>query len=254
MAPPLITLLTDFGAGSGYPAQLKGVVLAACPEARIVDLSHDVPQFDIMAGALLLDACARWFPAGAVHVGVVDPGVGTSRRAICVVDGDGRRFVGPDNGLFTPYLEGARTFVLANPAIVPQPKFATFHGRDLFAPVAAWVANGGAVEQLGPEISDAVRLPWPRAEREHDGVVGEVMTADSFGNLVTSIRSEDLPGPPVSVEVAGHRVRFVRTYGDVAPGELLSLIGSGGRLEIAVREGSAARMIGTGIAVKALLR
>ena len=252
--PPLITLLTDFGAGSGYPAQVKGVILSVRPDARIVDISHEVPQFDVMTGALLLDACARWFPAAAVHLAVVDPGVGTERRALCVVDREGRRFVGPDNGLFTPFLDGARVFQLSNPAIVPSPASATFHGRDLFAPVAAGLAGGGAAEELGAAIDDPVRLAWPVAAREDHAVVGEVITADGFGNLVTSIRAADLPSAPVHVEVATHDARFVRTYGDGAPGELLALIGSGGRLEIAVREGSAARMIGTGVSVRAVLR
>jgi S-adenosylmethionine hydrolase len=250
---PLITLLTDFGAGSGYPAQMKAVILAASPQARIVDVSHEIPQFDVLAGALLLDACVRWFPAEAIHVGVVDPGVGTSRRAICVVDRAGRRFVGPDNGLFTAFFDGARVFDLVNPERVPRPASATFHGRDVFAPVAAWIGEGGAVEELGPEIEDPVRLPWPAAERDGKTLHGEVVAADTFGNLVTSIRAEDLGGAAPSVEVAGHQARFVRTYGDGNPGELLALVGSGGRLEIALREGSAARMIGTGVAVKAIL-
>ena len=254
-SPPLITLLTDFGAGSGYPAQMKGVILAARPDARIVDITHEVPQFDILAGALLLEASARWFPAEAVHVAVVDPGVGTARRAICVVDGAGRRYLGPDNGIFTPFLDGdgARVVQLANPTMVPQGLSATFHGRDLFAPVAAWLAAGGAVDALGPTIGDPVRLPWPVAQRDGQVVHGEVVWADTFGNLVTSIRAADLGGATPLVEVAGHEARFVRTYGDGAPGDLLALIGSGGRLEIAVREGSAERVLGTGVAVKATL-
>jgi S-adenosylmethionine hydrolase len=250
---PLITLLTDFGAGSGYPAQMKAVILSARADARIVDVSHEVPQFDVLAGALLLDACVRWFPVHAVHVGVVDPGVGTDRRGVCVVDREGRRFVGPDNGLFTPFLDGARVFNLANAAVVPRPRSATFDGRDVFAPVAAWLAGGGSPEELGPEIADAVALSWPMPMRDGQVVSGEVVAADTFGNLVTSIRAEDLGGAAVRVEIAGHDARFVRTYGDGAPGELLALIGSGGRLEIALREGSAARMIGTGVVVKAFL-
>ena len=253
MAAPLITLLTDFGAGSGYPAQVKGVILAAARDAVIVDLSHEVPQFDIRSGALLLEACVRWFPVDAVHVAVVDPGVGTSRRAVCVVDRDGRRFVGPDNGIFTPFLPGARAFQLSNPDRVPVPPSATFHGRDLLAPVAAWLARGGAASELGPELADPVRLPWPAAERNGKVVRGEVLAADTFGNLFTSIRADDLGGAAVTVEVEGRAARFVRTFGDGASGELLAMVGSGGRLELAVREGSAARLISVGAAVEALL-
>jgi hypothetical protein len=251
--PHLITLLTDFGAGSGYPAQMKGVILAALPDARIVDVSHEVPHFDVLAGALMLEACARWFPVEAVHVGVVDPGVGTSRRALCVVDASGRRFIGPDNGIFTPFLDGARAIQLSNAERVPQTVSRTFHGRDVFAPVAAWLAGGGDAGELGPEVHDPVLLPWPGSHRDGKAVVGAVVGADSFGNLVTSIRAEDLGGATVRVEVAGHEARFVRTYGDGAPGELLAMIGSGGRLEISIREGSAARMFGSGAFVKALL-
>ncbi len=123
MASPLVTLTTDFGAGSGYPAQVKAVLLTALPDLRIVDVSHEVPRYDVLAGALLLEACVPWFPAGAIHVGVVDPGVGTVRRALCLVDRDGRAFVGPDNGLFTPFLgTGARAYSIEAPGAVAAPR------------------------------------------------------------------------------------------------------------------------------------
>jgi S-adenosylmethionine hydrolase len=242
--PPIVTILTDFGAGSGYPAQMKGVVLRTLPDARLVDLSHDVPPFDVLAGALMLEACARAFPLGAVHLAVVDPGVGTARRPVCVVDADGRRLVGPDNGLFTPFLEGGwRVFLLSAPGIVPAPASATFHGRDLFAPVAAWLAGGGDPARLGPEVHDPVRLDWPRAVRKGDEVIGRTLTADPFGNLITSIREQDLGGAVASVRVGDRQARWVRTFGEGAKGELLAMIGSGGRVEIAVREGSAAAQL-----------
>jgi S-adenosylmethionine hydrolase len=245
--PPLITLLTDFGAGSGYPAQMKGVILGRLPQARLVDLSHEVPHFDVLAGALLLEACAPRFPLHAVHCAVVDPGVGTPRRPLCLVDGAGRRFVGPDNGLFTPFLgDGARAFALENREVVPEPESATFQGRDLFAPVAAWLAGGGAPGRLGPPVPDPVRLRWPEPQHEAGGLRGEVLLADPFGNLLTSLRSVHLPSGPLAVEVAGRPARVVRTYGDARVGELVALVGSSGRLEIAVREGSAARVLGLG--------
>jgi S-adenosylmethionine hydrolase len=246
-SPPIVTLLTDFGAGSGYPAQMKGVLLSAARDARFVDISHEVPPFDVLAGALLLEACAPRFPASAVHLAVVDPGVGTDRRPLCVVDPAGRRFVGPDNGLFTPFLcEGSRAYLLANREVVPEPASATFHGRDLFAPVAAWLAGGGDAALLGPAIEDPVRLRWPGARRAAGGVEGECLVADGFGNVLTSVREADL-GPisgPLEVRVAGRLARFVRTFGEGEEGELLALVGSGGRLEIAVRDGSAARLLG----------
>lgn len=248
MAGPLITLTTDFGAGSGYPAQVKGVLLAAHPDARLVDVSHDVPRHDVLAGALLLEACAPWFPRGAVHLAVVDPGVGTARRALCAVDADGRRFVAPDNGLLTPFLgPGTRAFALTPGEDRPlaHPRSATFHGRDLFAPAAALLAGGTAPERLGPPVDDPVRLSWPAATRRGDRLRGETLAADPFGNLVTSIRESDLGGAAVAgAEVDGRPTRWVHTFGEGAPGELLALVGSGGRIEIAVREGSAAAALG----------
>ncbi len=254
--PPIVTLLTDFGAGSGYPAQMKGVVLSAVPDARIVDLSHEVPHFDVLSGALLLEACVPRFPAHAVHCAVVDPGVGTSRRALCVVDAAGRRLVGPDNGLFTPFLAGGRAFELSDRAVVPEPESATFHGRDLFAPVAAWLAAGGDAARLGPEVRDPVRLAWEEPRRSGERLDGACLAADGFGNVATSIAARHLAGAQVrAVEVAGRTVRFVRTFGDAAPGEAVALLGSGGRVEIAVREGSAARQLGLarGTAISVLL-
>jgi S-adenosylmethionine hydrolase len=247
MSPALVTLLTDYGAGSGYPAQVKGVLLAALPDARLVDVSHEVPRHDVLAGALLLEACAPWFPRGAIHLAVVDPGVGTARRALCVVDPEGRRFVGPDNGLFTPFLgPGARAFAIAEGGLVPAPRFATFHGRDLFAPAAVLVARGTEPAALGPPVDDPVRLPWPRAEVAPGEVRGETLAADPFGNVVTSVRLSDLPaGRAVArVEVGGRVARWVRTFGEGRPGELLALVGSGGRVELAVREESAAALLG----------
>jgi S-adenosyl-L-methionine hydrolase (adenosine-forming) len=253
-APPIVTLLTDFGAGSGYPAQMKGVLLAALPEAQLVDLSHDVPHYDVLAGALLLEACVPRFPARAVHCAVVDPGVGTPRRPLCVVDAAGRKLVGPDNGLFTPFLGGARAFLLANPEVAPEPASATFHGRDLFAPVAAWLAAGGDPGRLGPAVPDPLRLRWPEPRRAGEELLGEVLLADAFGNLLTNLRAADLPAGPPQVELAGHAARWVRTYGEARPGELVALLGSSGRLELAVREGSAARALGVGRGVTVKVR
>jgi S-adenosylmethionine hydrolase len=242
----LITLTTDFGAGSGYPAQMKAVLLSALPGARLVDVSHEVPRHDVLAGALLLEACLPWFPADAVHLAVVDPGVGTERRALCVRDADGRTLVAPDNGLLTPFLgDGARAFAIEPGRAVPPPRSATFHGRDLFAPAAAFVARGGDPAALGPAVADPVRLPWPAAVRRGEELAGETLAADSFGNLVTSIREHDLAGAPVvRAEAGGRPVRWVRTYGEASAGEVVALVGSGGRVEIAVREGSAAAVLG----------
>lgn len=253
----LFTLTTDFGAGSGYPAQVKAVLLSAVPDARIVDVSHEVPRHDVLAGALLLEACVPWFPPPAIHLAVVDPGVGSARRALCVRDPGGRTFVAPDNGLLTPFLgQGARAFAIEAGLAVPRPRSATFHGRDLFAPAAAFVAKGGDPAALGPPVADPIRLAWPAAVRRGAELAGETLAADPFGNLVTSIREADLGGARVAeVEVAGRPARWVGTYGEGAPGELLALVGSGGRVEISVREGNAATLLGSvrGLAVRLVL-
>jgi len=245
---PLFTLTTDFGSASGYPAQLKGVLLSAVPEARIVDVTHDVPAYDLTVGALLVEAALPWFPRETIHLVVVDPGVGTARRGLVVTDVEGRRLLGPDNGVLTAALgRGARVRALAEHGVLPPPRSTTFHGRDLFAPAAAYLARGGTAAALGPEVSDPVLLDWPAAVREGDEVRGVTLAADPFGNLATSIRAADLVGAAVvEVDVAGQQARFVRTYGEAARGELVALVGSAGRVEVAVREGSAARSLGGG--------
>jgi S-adenosylmethionine hydrolase len=254
---PLFTLTTDFGAASGYPAQVKAVLLSAIPEARIVDVTHEVPPFDLGAAALLVESALPWFPRDAIHLVVVDPGVGTARRGLVVSDAEGRRYLGPDNGVFTPLLvPGVRIHCLAGGGVLAAPRSATFHGRDLFAPAAAYLARGGTPAALGPEVRDAVRLDWPMAERTGDEVIGTTLAADPFGNLITSIRAGDLSGAGVlEVEVGGQRARFVRTFGEGEPGELLALVGSGGRVEVAVREGSAAGRLGVarGLRVRLVL-
>jgi hypothetical protein len=255
---PVVTFLSDFGAGSGYPAQMKGEVLRRLPDATLVDLSHDVAPFDVLGGALLLEACVPRFPEAAVHLAVVDPGVGTKRRPLCVVDPEGRRLVGPDNGLFTPFLgAGSAAFLLSDPGIVPHDPSPTFHGRDLFAPVAAWLAGGGIPARLGPRVRDPVTLEWPIPVRTTNALEGKCLAADRFGNLATSIRRYDLAASAVAAVTVGERiVRLVATFGDAEPGELVALWGSSGRLEIAVREGSAAREpgLGRGVPVHVRLR
>jgi len=248
VARPVVTFLSDFGAGSGYPAQMKGGVLRRLPDATLVDLSHDVAPFDVLGGALLLEACVPRFPEAAVHLAVVDPGVGTRRRPLCVVDPAGRRLVGPDNGLFTPFLgAGSAAFLLSDPGIVGSDPSPTFHGRDLFAPVAAWLAGGGNPERLGPRVIDPTRLDWPVPVRTAGALEGQCLAADPFGNLATSIRRSDLADSEVAaVTIGGRSVRLVGTFGDAEPGELVALWGSSGRLEIAVREGSASRVLGLG--------
>jgi hypothetical protein len=239
---PLITLTTDFGEESYYLGALRGVLLSFCPEATLVDITHHVPPHGILEGAFVLaQACPR-FPAGTVHLAVVDPGVGGARRPLLLRSG-GHWYVGPDNGLFSPFLDGAPALY----RIHDDPTAgATFHGRDVFAPAAARLARGEAPESLGTAVADPVRLSWPRPARRGGEIRGEVLLVDRFGNLVTTIRADDLPAQArTTVTVGSRRVEGLRrTYADAAPGELIALVGSSGFLEVAVVQGHAARTLG----------
>jgi S-adenosyl-L-methionine hydrolase (adenosine-forming) len=243
----IITLTTDFGTRDAYVAELKGVVLeiaaAAGRPVQLVDVTHDVAAHDVTEGALALDAAAPYFPAGSIHLAVVDPGVGTDRRGL-VVQTDRALLVGPDNGLFTPFLDDSTTWH-AWELRAPEYRLAsvsrTFHGRDVFAPAAAHLAAGVPPERLGPRVLDPVRLSWPTVRAVAGAVAGAVLHVDRFGNLVTSIRAETLEElGRVRIRLGGRLLPLVGTYGDLEPGQAGALIGSSGRLEVAVREGSAA--------------
>ena len=238
----IITLLTDFGTSDSYVAEMKAVLLSSATGAVLVDISHQVAPGDMRAGQYLLGRAWRHFPRATVHLAIVDPGVGTARRALAA-ECDGHRFVAPDNGLLSFLPETARYVSLP----VPASAAATFHGRDVFAPAAARLANGAALEDLGESITDPCHTPLPAARHDHLTVIGEVIYVDRFGTLVTNI-----PGDAVQ---AGARVRIEdseagslrRTFRDVAQGALVAFVGSGGTVEIAVRDGSAARMLGVGV-------
>jgi hypothetical protein len=235
---PIITLLTDFGTADGYVAELKGVLLSAAPEATIVDLSHDVPPQDVECARLAVARYWRRFPTGTVHLVVVDPGVG-SARAPLAVSSDGRFLVGPDNGVLSPSLlaRGARAVALRVPATAAP----TFHGRDVFAPAAADLALGAPIDALGAAHSDPVVRRTPEARRAGDGsVVGEVIAIDRFGNAVTNL----IAPRGGRIEIAGRSLSIVRTYADAPVGELVALVGSTGFVEVAQRDGHAARSLG----------
>ena len=245
-SPPVITLTTDFGARDPYVAEVKGVILAVAATlgrvVQIVDVTHEIARHDVIEGALALEAVAAVFPPATVHVAVVDPGVGTARRAVAVAAG-GQVFLAPDNGLVTPCLgPGWRAVALEAPEYRRPAVSRTFHGRDIFAPAAAHVALGLPIERLGPPLLDPLRLRWEDARADHGMVVGAVLHVDRFGNLITTIRQAQLPpgGTGMVVRIAGRRLPLVGAYGDLRRGQAGALIGSGGRLEIAVREGSAA--------------
>ena len=234
----LITLLTDFGTADGYVAEIKGVLLSLAPEATIVDLAHDIPAHDTELARLAVARFWRRFPPGTVHLVVVDPGVGTARAALAVRS-DGRFLVGPDNGVLSPALLVGDATSIALPVGAAASR--TFHARDVFAPAAAALAGGAPLASLGlPHQAPVVRRT-PEAVRRDDGaIIGEVIAVDRFGNAITN-----LVGARTGVVAAAGRPVPVRgTYADVAVGAPVALTGSSGLLEIAVRDGSAARSLG----------
>ncbi|MBU6366618.1 MAG: SAM-dependent chlorinase/fluorinase [Gemmatimonadetes bacterium] len=241
MTPP-ITLLTDFGTADGYVGEVKGVLSTLAPHAPLVDISHDLYAQDVEGARLAVARYWRRFPPGTVHLVIVDPGVGTARAALAVAS-EGRYLVGPDNGVLSPSLFAldARVVRLAEPPAAAP----TFHGRDVFAPVAAQLAMGGPLEALGEPHPEPVRRRTPPPVRHGDGTLeGEVLTFDRFGNAVTNLVPARPTPPGTTVVTMGQEIPLVRTYGDVPPGAPLALVGSSGLVEIAVRNGSAASRFG----------
>lgn len=236
----IVTLLTDFGTADGYVGEVKGALLALAPGATLVDIAHDVPAGDVAAACYVLGRVWRSFPAGTVHLAVVDPGVGSARRALAAEVG-GHFFVAPDNGLLTAVLatEAGRAVKLPIPAKASR----TFHGRDVFAPAAARLATGAALQELGTALSDPVRLPAPLLKVQAGDLVGEVIHVDRFGTLVTNLPREHI-APDGRVRVAGHDLPLKATFADVGQREPVAFVGSGGTLEIAVRDGRADVVLG----------
>ncbi len=256
-----VTLLTDFGTRDGYVGAMKGVVLSRCSEARVVDLTHDVPPQDIAAGAWALRNAWRWFPEGTIHVIVVDPGVGSGRRSV-LVESSGQLFVGPDNGVIPLALGDSpvdRAFEITNPDAMAPVRSDTFHGRDVFSWCAGWIAAGNDPAEAGPEIPRerlvALDAPVPAVARQGARVTisGGVLTADRFGNLITTIPNalvETSIGGQWEVTVDGQEVPFGRTFSDVPPGQPVCYAGSSDAIEVAVSMGSALERFGTGVRVE----
>jgi S-adenosylmethionine hydrolase len=243
---PILTLLTDFGTADYYVAAVKGTVLRLAPGTTLVDISHQVPPGDVEAAAFLLAAAAPSFPDGSVHLAVVDPGVGSSRRILAARTASGV-FLAPDNGLLGPLLEDADAAreiraVERSDLHLPAPG-ATFHGRDRFAPVAAWLLEGGSLSELGPAVSDPVRLPAASPPRRTPGgISGRVVHVDRYGNLVTDLPAAWLPAGPCAVEVGGRAVtRQVAHYAEIPAGEAAMLVGSLGTLELSMNGEDLAR-------------
>lgn len=278
---PLVTLTTDFGTADGYVGTMKGVIFSVVPAARLVDISHQIAPENVRQAAYVLYTAYPYFPSHTVHLVVVDPGVGSARRPIALHTPVGM-FVGPDNGVFSYVIARERVEAiveLADPRYRLAQVSHTFHGRDIFAPAAAHLAAGVPITALGPPVHDPVLIPSPRLETIPGGIVGEVMHADHFGNVITSLgmlewKGDELWFDPAFqqvgektqmpqrfgaenavIEVAGQEIAGVcRTYADVEPDQVLALVGSEGHLGIAVREGNAAQRLGLRPGERVILR
>jgi S-adenosylmethionine hydrolase len=260
---PIVTLTTDFGLNDHFVGALKGVILNIAPEANIVDICHTVQAFDILDGALALAQSYSYFPPRTVHLVVVDPGVGSARRPILATS-EMHNFVAPDNGVLSlMYAREQRLSVrhITAEHYFLQPVSNTFHGRDIFAPVAAYLAKGVDQEKFGEEVSDYVRFnaPKPKAS-DPNSLRGVVLRVDRFGNLITNFTPQDAPAlfqnnaPTFKMVVGKREITSMRTnYADGAPGELFAIIGSMGFLEIAANRGSAAQITGAGKGTEVLL-
>jgi hypothetical protein len=265
---PIIVLLTDFGTRDFYVGAMKGAVLRVCPDAQLVDLGHEIARHDVDEAAFALAAAYRTFPAGSVFLAVVDPGVGSARRPLAL-DAGGCFFVGPDNGVFTALLDAhpeARARELTNAALLGPRVSRTFHGRDVFAPVAGYLACGGAFENVGRPLLDPQRLVWGAARESAPGEWdAAVLHRDRFGNLTTQLLEAQLEGllvqvggdrTAVLVRAAGRVLPLVDAYADVGVGEPCAIVGSAGRLELAVNQGDAGQTLGLarGDSVRVALR
>ena len=253
MANAIITLTTDYGTNDHLVGTLKGVILRINPDVTIVDITHNVTPFDLLDGALAIGAAYSYFPPKTVHMVVVDPGVGTERRPLLVSAGN-QYFVAPDNGVLSVIYEREPEGLVVRNANAEhyylQPVSKTFHGRDIFAPVAAWLTKGWQTSGMGDEIEDYKRFALPRP-KEADGVVkGVILRTDAFGNLVTNFRQEDLPEGAVQdgaikLQAGTQAVsKFVETFAQGNGSEPFAYIGSSGFLEIGVNKGNAARTLG----------
>lgn len=254
-----MTLLTDFGLRDHFAGVLKGVVLGVCPGASVVDISHEVTEFDILEGAFLLAQSWRYFPAGAVHLVVVDPGVGTNRRPV-LAQSCGHYFVAPDNGVLTMVYDEEEHLVrhITEERFFNHPVSNTFHGRDVFAPVAGHLAAGVAPEEFGPLIDDYMRLPLAKPVRTaRRGWTGAVLKIDRFGNLITNFRANEFARvyeQDFEVLIGLCAVTKIERSYVAAPGDLFLIEGSSGYFEVAAAQASAAGILGCAVGAPVELR
>jgi S-adenosylmethionine hydrolase len=247
----LITLTSDFGTRDPYVAELKGVLLSEGPPGlQIVDLSHELPTFDVHAAALFVRAALPRFPRGAIHLAIVDPGVGSTRRAL-IITLRGMTLVGPDNSLFSYLFDGSEEVYAIDPARLGERRIAsTFHGRDLFAPVAARLAKGEPPDTFGSRVESYQHMAFPMVEMRGDVLYGRVIHVDGYGNLISNVSEATLRGflgddlRSATFSLGEHTATLLDHYAQGTPGELMALIGSSGLVELAAREASAAHMTG----------
>jgi len=248
---PIISLLTDFGTKDPYVAEMKAVIVSICPEARIIDISHEIEKFNICMGAFTLASAARYFPEKTIHVAIVDPSVGTKRRPI-IVETHRFFYVGPDNGILmlsAQREEIRHVYQISNPSLMLSKVSKTFHGRDIFAPAAAYLAKGKLIAEFGSEIRDYVVPEFAKPRMRGNELLGEIVHIDDFGNIISNISTEDLKR--IGAKESGFlnlrfkekvfRLRFCSTYGDVSAKQPLTLVGSHEFLEISVNQGNAAK-------------
>ncbi|MBN2338180.1 MAG: SAM-dependent chlorinase/fluorinase [Acidobacteria bacterium] len=242
----IVTLLSDFGLRDHFVASMKGVMLGLNPELTFVDISHEIPPQDVFSAAFTLGQTWHLYPPGTVHLAVVDPGVGGARKALAASAG-GQFFVAPDNGILSYVFSSAEdsaAYEITAEHYYRKPVSATFQGRDIFAPIAAWISRGIPLPQLGPALPDPVKLQLPAIKRVQDALIqGVVLAVDHFGNLVTNLRPEDVPRAFRIMAGKQEIIRRCATYGEGAAGEFFIVAGSTGYLEIAVKNGSAAERL-----------
>jgi S-adenosyl-L-methionine hydrolase (adenosine-forming) len=239
----IITMLSDFGLRDYFVGAVKGVMLSLNPDLMIVDISHQIPPQDIFTGAFTLGQAYSCFPSGSIHLAVVDPGVGTARKAM-VASAGGHFFVAPDNGILTYVMEANEDFAayeITADHYFRKPVSATFHGRDIFAPIAAWISRGIPLHQIGPELSSPIHLQIPALKRVRDALIqGVILAVDQFGNLITNLKPSDVQTPFKMMAGQKEITSLRKTYGEGSPGEIFIVPGSTGYLEISMRSGSAA--------------
>jgi len=255
LANAIITLTTDYGTNDHLVGTLKGVILKINPDVTIVDITHNVTAYDLLDGALTIGSAYSYFPSKTVHVVVVDPGVGTERRPL-LVSAQNQYFIAPDNGVLSVIYEHEKESLIVRHANVEhyylQPVSKTFHGRDIFAPVAAWLTKGWQTGSMGDEITDFKKFAIPRPKEADGALKGVVLRADAFGNLITNFRSEDFPesalaGGAIKLQVGNQAVtRLVETFAQGNNGEAIAYVGSSGYIEVGMNKGNASRTLTVG--------